>query len=160
MRTTKKRTSPKHELITCLESTKQHSARCARILVNSRCLKANNWLINWEEVFLVAFISLYYYTSLLRRNYTILWSEPANVLGYQHSRSALWIIRLQGPLRYKSIHQALVRPVEGLNSFAFLKHGIYKVGARDEMISLDRRYSHANSMIVKYLQRKLKPLFE
>ena len=36
---------------------------------------------------------------------------------------------------------------------------IYNVGVRDEMISLDRRYSHANSIIVKYLGKKM-PLVE
>ena len=47
---------------------------CAKVLANSSYLKAYNWLINWEEVFWVAFISFnYYYTSLLWRNYTILW---------------------------------------------------------------------------------------
>ena len=32
---------------------------------------------------------------------------------------------------------------------------IYNVGVRDEMISLDRRYSHANSIIVKYPGKKM-----
>ena len=36
---------------------------------------------------------------------------------------------------------------------------IYNVGVRDEMISLDRRYSHANSITVKYLGKKM-PLVE
>ena len=36
---------------------------------------------------------------------------------------------------------------------------IYNVGVRDEMISLDRWYSHANSIIVKYLGKKM-PLVE
>ena len=36
---------------------------------------------------------------------------------------------------------------------------IYNVGVRDEMISLDRRYSHANSITVKYLGKKM-PLGE
>ena len=36
---------------------------------------------------------------------------------------------------------------------------IYNVSFRDEMINLDRRYSHANSIIVKYLC-KLMPLLE
>ena len=39
---------------------------------------------------------------------------------------------------------------------------IYSVSVRDEMISLDRRYSHAILIIiiVKYLQPKLMPLVE
>ena len=61
------------------------------------------------------------------------------------------IRQLQGPLgdcQQISIHQALLRPVEGLHSYALLKqtwqYTMLVVG--DEMISLDRRYSHANSI--------------
>ena len=32
---------------------------------------------------------------------------------------------------------------------------VFNVGVGDEMISLDRRYSHANSITVKYLGKKM-----